>query len=91
MNFLTKNSHKAKKSLSSSLFTTTLLLLAVIVFLFNINFDAFWVKAELSQAVIGEGHSGYIAKWVAGTTNILTGSATVTVNAASRKPKFIEN
>jgi len=91
MNFLTKNNNKAKKFLSASLFTTTLLLLAVIVFLFNLNFDAFLVKAELSQAVIGEGQQGYLAKWVPGVADILTGSATVTVNATSRKPKFIEN
>lgn len=87
-----KKSYKhIKKSLSSPLLTTTLLLLAIIVFLFNLNFEAFWIKAQVGENVVGEGVPGYLSKWVTGTLTILSDSATVTVNAEPRRPRFIEN
>lgn len=91
MNHFTKNYSRAKKSFSSTLFTTTLLLLAIIIFLFNLNFEAFWIETQATTQVIGEGHIGYLARWITGTLSTFSDSATVTVNAVPRKPKFMEN
>ena len=72
----------------------TLLLLAIVIFLFNLNFEAFWVKAQSNQNVYGEGTLGYLPKWVTGILTVSSDSATVTVNAGPsgrRKPSFIED
>ena len=86
-----KSYKRIKKTLSSPPLTTTLLLLAIIVFLFNLNFEVFWIKAQTGSNVVGEGVPGYLSKWVAGTLTVLSDSATVTVNAESRRPRFIED
>ena len=65
-NFFTKKYNKLKNSLSTPLFTTTLLMLAVIVFLFNFNPDALRVVA--ATQVVGQGVPGYLAMWVSSST-----------------------
>lgn len=70
----------------------TLLLLAIVTFLFNLNFESFWLKSQAAVGPIrGEGHIGYLARWVTGTITTFSDSATVTVNAESRRPTFKED
>jgi hypothetical protein len=57
------NKNKTNGLLSSSHFTTTLLLVIVAVFLFNINTDIFNASAAPGQ-INGEGGVGYIPKWI---------------------------
>ena len=66
-NFKT-NYNRVTNSLSSPRFLTTLLLLIVVSFLFNFNFDTFWTEAQQAVTVTGEGHTGYIPKWILATT-----------------------
>ena len=63
MDYFVKNDGGVKSPLSSSWFTTTLLLFVVIFMLFNFNFDAFNAGAILGP-ITGEGRSGFIPKWI---------------------------
>lgn len=55
---------RIKKYLSFPRSTKTLLWLAVVVFLFNLNVDSFRAELIFSyEPVVGEGTGGYIAKW----------------------------
>ncbi|TSC75003.1 MAG: hypothetical protein G01um101430_683 [Parcubacteria group bacterium Gr01-1014_30] len=56
-----------KSFFSSPRITTTFLLLVLLAFLFNLNFDAFRAGAQAPQ-VVGEGQLGFLPKWVTPTT-----------------------
>ena len=64
MNHLIKKYNRVKDFLSLPWFTTTLLLLAVVIALFNLNFDAFWAEAQQGETVSGEGSVGFIPKYI---------------------------
>ena len=63
-----KKFNSLKNFISLPSFTTMLLLLAVIIFLFNFNPEAFKVGADDSATpVVGSGTPHYVAKWVTPT------------------------
>lgn len=68
MSYFTKIRNRAKNLFSSPRFLTTFLLLIVIAFIFNFNEQIFRVGASVTSSVFGEGHSGYLPKWIYGTT-----------------------
>lgn len=72
------DSNKIKKYFLLPKTSNTLLWIVIIIFLFNLNFSAFWADAQSSQTVVGQGTPGFIAKWstsIAGpTVPTITGS-----------------
>lgn len=62
MNYLKKKFKHLKDSILSSRLRTALLLL-VIIFFFNINYEIFMVKGQQTQ-VTGEGIVGFLTRWI---------------------------
>lgn len=54
---------KENNIVSSPMFTTTLLLAVILLFLFNFNFDVFNAGAQ-PVSIVGQGQPGFIPKWV---------------------------
>ena len=80
-NFKT-NYNRVTNSLSSPRFLTTLLLLIVVSFLFNLNFDILPAGAQ-NSTITGEGHVGYIPKWILATTVSISPSSSTMYTGGS--------
>ncbi len=84
MNYFKKNITNIKKYAATPRVYTNILWIAVIIFLFNLNYEEFWTDTQAAATVVGQGTPGYIAKWstpIAGpTAPTVGGSASGFIN-----------